>query len=82
MWAGSRAFIRLNLRRPTRDKLSFEFDATRTAAALNVTPFSNAQVGTTVLPDLTAAMVTQVSSTTTDLDAGSSPGTGGGIEVR
>ncbi len=64
------------------EKLSFEFDATKTSAALNVTPVTSAQVGTTVLPDLTAAAVTLVSSTTASLDAGAAAPSGGGIEIR
>jgi hypothetical protein len=39
-------------------------------------------VGTTFLPDLTAAVITQVSSTTVTVDAGMAPISGGGIEVR
>ncbi len=61
---------------------AFEFDATKTAAALNVTPITTAQVGTTTLPNLTAAMVTQVTSTTASIDAGVALPSGGGIEVR
>ena len=70
------------------EKLAFEFDSAvlnniLTAAALNqLVPITNTQVGTTVLPDLTAAAVTLVSSTTASLDAGTAPLTGGGIEVR
>ena len=64
------------------EELAFEFDATKTSAALNLTPVSNSQVGTTVLPDLIAAAVTLVSSTTANLDAGTTPPAGGGIEVR
>ena len=39
-------------------------------------------MGTTFLPDLTAAEITQVTSTTSTLDAGLTPPVGGGIEVR
>jgi hypothetical protein len=61
---------------------AFEFDATKTAAALNVTPITTVQVGTTTLPNLTAAMVTQVTSTTASIDAGVTLPSGGGVEVR
>ena len=70
------------------EKFAFEFDSAPlakvlTAAALSLlTPITNTQVGTTVLPDLTAAAVTLVSSTTASLDAGIAPPSGGGIEVR
>jgi hypothetical protein len=69
-------------------RFSFEFDSAAltnflTTAALNfVTPITTAQVGNTVLPDLTAAVVTLVSSTTASLDAGTPPPSGGGFEVR
>jgi hypothetical protein len=61
---------------------AFEFDATKTAAALNVSPITTAQVGTTTLPNLTAAMVTQVTSTTASIDAGVTLPSSGGVEVR
>jgi hypothetical protein len=70
------------------EKFAFEFDSAPlanvlTAAALSLlTPITNTQVGTTVLPDLTEAAVTLVSSTTASLDAGIAPPSGGGIEVR
>lgn len=62
--------------------LAFQFDSQAVAAALNVTAITNTQVGTTTLPDLANASVTLVSSTTASIDAGMSPPTGGGIEVR
>jgi len=40
------------------------------------------QVGTTTLADLTSAAITQVTSTTADLDTGASAPVGGGFEVR
>jgi len=43
---------------------------------------TTAQVGTLFLPDLTAAEITQATSTSVDVDAGVAPGSGGGIEVR
>jgi hypothetical protein len=62
--------------------LSFEFDPAKTAAALNVAAIADAQVGTTTLPDLTGAAITQVSSTTASIDAGTAPPNGGGFELR
>lgn len=62
--------------------LSFEFESARSAAALNVVPITNAQVGATTLPDLTTAAITQVSSTTASIDAGTAPSNGGGFELR
>ena len=43
---------------------------------------STAQVGTYYLANLTDAQITQVTSTTVQVDAGTAPGTGFGIEVR
>jgi hypothetical protein len=43
---------------------------------------TNAQVGTMYLADLTAAEITQASSTTVTVNAGLAPVSGGGIEVR
>jgi hypothetical protein len=62
--------------------LAFEFEATNATTALFVTQLTNAQVGVTYLADLTAAQITQVTSTTVSVDAGAAPVSGGGIEVR
>jgi hypothetical protein len=78
---GEHSLYQIQFAAAIADKLSFEFDATKTLAALSVLPITNAQVGATVLTNLTAAAVTQVSSTTADIDAGISPAAGG-IEVR
>jgi len=61
---------------------AFEFEATKATTSLFVNQLTNAQVGTIYLPDLTAAEVTQVTSTTVSVDAGIAPISGGGIEVR
>lgn len=63
-------------------RLSFEFEAAKTTAALTMLPVAIAEVGTTTLSDLTGAAITDVSSTTATMDAGTSPSSGGGIEVR
>jgi len=62
--------------------LAFEFEAAKATTSLFVNQLTNAQVGTTYLADLTAAVITQVSSTTVTLNAGVAPPGGGGIEVR
>jgi hypothetical protein len=62
--------------------LAFEFEAAEGTKALFVNQYTNAQVGVTYLADLTAAQITQVTSTTISLDAGLVPVSGGGIEVR
>ena len=64
------------------EALAFEFETAHVADPLNVPAITVAEVGTTFLPDLTAAEITQVTSTTSTLDAGLTPPVGGGIEVR
>lgn len=62
--------------------LDFEF---QTATATQATALAAVEVdaiGHVFLPDLTAAAVTNVTSTTVTMDAGFMPGTGEGIEVR
>lgn len=43
---------------------------------------TSAQVGSYYLPDIAQAQITQVSSTTVQVDAGMSPGAGQGFEIR
>ncbi|HEX3740296.1 MAG TPA: hypothetical protein VHV29_11275 [Terriglobales bacterium] len=62
--------------------LSFELAAATVSSPLNIDAITNAQVGSTVLADLTSAQITAVASTTASIDAGIPPPTGGGIEVR
>src|SRR5207237_2678340 len=53
-------------------RLSEELDLTATTAT----------TGTTLIADLPAAEITNASSTTVDIDSGTAPSAGGGIEVR
>src|SRR5580692_5653903 len=62
--------------------LAFEFEAAKGTTSLFVNQYTNAQVGGTYVADLTAAQITQVTSTTISVDAGLAPVSGGGIEVR
>jgi hypothetical protein len=62
--------------------LAFEFEAAKATTSLFVKQQTNAQVGTMYLADLTAAEITQASSTTVTVNAGLAPVSGGGIEVR
>lgn len=62
--------------------MGFEFEASKATTSLFVNELTNAQVGATYLADLTAAQLTQVTSTTVGVDAGVAPISGGGIEVR
>ena len=80
--AGDHCEYQISFLDATSAMLSFEFESARSTAALNVPPITTAQVGATTLADLTSAAITQVSSTTASLDAGVTPPSGGGIEVR
>jgi hypothetical protein len=80
--AGDHCEYQISFLDATSEMLSFEFESARSTAALNVPPITTAQVGATTLADLTSAAITQVSSTTASLDAGVTPPSGGGIEVR
>ncbi len=66
--------------------LGFQFEAAKIAASLesslDLAAVPNTQIGNIFLTDLTAAVITAVSSTTISVDAGGPPPTGGGIEVR
>ncbi len=62
--------------------LDFEFQTGTVVLPLSLTSMTAAQVGSLFLPDLTAAEITQATSTTVSVDAGTAPGSGGGIEVR
>jgi len=62
--------------------LSFEFETSSLTALPYVTSYANTQVGDIYIADLTAAQITQVTSTTVTIDAGVSPPSGGGFEIR
>jgi hypothetical protein len=80
--AGEHSRYKIHFTDDAASALSFNFEKSKSTAALNVLPIANATVGSTELPDLTSAQVTQISSTTADLDAGIAPPVGGGVEVR
>ena len=61
---------------------AFEFEPTKATTSLFVNQLTNAQAGNSYMADLTAAVITQVTSTTVTVDAGAAPVSGGGIEVR
>jgi len=62
--------------------LAFEFEAAKIATPLDPAELTNTQVGSFYLADLTEAAVTQVTSTTVNIDVGIAPPAGGGFEVR
>ena len=62
--------------------LGIEFETAKVQIALDITQLTNLQVGNYYLADLTAAQITQVTSTTMEVDAGILPPPGGGFEAR
>lgn len=62
--------------------LSFDVEVAKVSTPLAINPITNAQVGSTVLDDLTSAQITAVDSTTASIDAGIAAPIGGGFEVR
>ncbi len=62
--------------------LDFSFATAQLKQKQVLTPIDVTKVGSYYLADLTEAQVTNVTSTTVTIDAGVTPPTGGGIEVR
>jgi hypothetical protein len=64
--------------------LALEFTSSATPIALQNMPpaLANIQIGAYYLVNLTDAQVTQATSTTVQIDAGTAPANGTGIEVR
>jgi len=62
--------------------LAFAFQQSNAAPPMNLTEMTVAEVGSKFLSALKSAEVTAVTSTTTTIDAGTAPPSGGGIEVR
>jgi hypothetical protein len=79
---GEHNFYKIKFADDAAKPLSLEMEIAMVATPLAINPITNAQVGSTVLDDLTSAQITTVASTTASIDAGISPPIGGGIEVR
>jgi hypothetical protein len=64
--------------------LALQYESAAATIPLQDVPprLTTSQVGTYYLADLKEAQITQVASTTVQVDAGLAPATGGGIEVR
>lgn len=62
--------------------LAFEFETSSLTALPDVNSYANTQVGSIYIADLTAAQITQVTSTTVTIDTGVAAPSGGGFEVR
>ena len=79
--AGEHLSYKITFSNDAAKAVAFEFESSKSATPF-VNQVTNAEVGTTYLADLTAAVITEVSSTTVTVDAGVPPISGGGIEVR
>jgi hypothetical protein len=82
--ASDRGFYSIEFANDLAQPLGSEFTSSTTVIALQDMPpvLANAQVGAYYLVNLTDAQITQVTSTTVQIDAGVAPATGTGIEVR
>jgi hypothetical protein len=80
--AGEHSTYTLKFANDAAEPLAFTFESSQLKTLPEVSEFTDAQVGGTYLPDLTAAAITAVSSTSVSVDAGAAPPSGGGIEVR
>ena len=80
--AGEHSVYQIEFADDAARTLSFEFEAGKITIPVNITPITNDEVGSTVLPDLTSAQLTEVTSTTVSIDAGVAPPVGGSIECR
>jgi hypothetical protein len=80
--AGERSRYNIKFAEDGPSPVGFQFAAAAIASLPDITPQANSQIGSTFLADLTAAVITSVSSTTISVDAGVAPLAGGGFEVR
>lgn len=82
--ANDRGMYRIEFANDLASPLAYQHEESGISVSLrnSATRISKDQVGVYYLASLTAAQVTQVSSTTVQVDAGTAPGTGQGIEVR
>jgi hypothetical protein len=82
--ANDRGFYSIEFANDLAKPLGLEFATSATVIALQDMPpaLANSQVGTSYLVNLTNAQITEVSSTTVQIDAGVTPASSTGIEVR
>jgi hypothetical protein len=79
---GEHCRYKISFANDSAELLAFEFDNTKLATLPWVNALTNLQIGATYMADLTDAEITQVTSTSLNIDAGVAPPSGGGIEVR
>ncbi len=82
--AGDRGIYTIEFANDLAEPLALQDQSSATAVPLQDMPvrLSTTQVGAYYLADLTGAQITQITSTTVQVDAGIVPGSGHGVEVR
>ncbi|HEX8815769.1 MAG TPA: hypothetical protein VF753_09730 [Terriglobales bacterium] len=80
--AGENSMYQIAFGQAANPALGFEFEAAKVSMPVDVTQFANSEIGSSYIADLTAAQITEATSTTMSIDAGNAPPAGGGIEVR
>jgi len=80
--AGEHCRYQIRFANDGAEPLGIEFEAAKVQIALDITQLTNSQVGNYYLADLTAAQITEVTSTTLEVNAGVLPPSGGGFEAR
>lgn len=80
--AGEHSIYKIKFANDAAEVLSFEFKSGAAVVPQGIITLNTAQVGSTYLPAATGAVITQVNSTTINVDAGAAPIAGGGFEVR
>jgi hypothetical protein len=79
---GEHSTYKITFANDAAETMAFQFEASELKTIPVVNELANTQVGSTYLPALTGAEITAVTSTTINVDAGTTPPAGGGIEVR
>jgi len=82
--ANDRGMYNIEFANDTAQQLSYRDSASATGISLQdaAARLTDEQVGNYYLPSLTSAQITQVTSTTVQVDLGLSPASGWGVEVR
>jgi hypothetical protein len=82
--ADDRGMYTIEFANDLADALAYQDEASATVVPLEDAPTrqTTTQAGNYYLANLSGAQITQVSATTVQVDAGTAPSNGGGIEVR
>jgi hypothetical protein len=80
--AGDHSQYTIRFANDAAQPLAAEFQTALVKQSLDLVAIPRNSVGATILPDLSAAEITQTSSTSVTIDTGTAPSNGGGFEVR